>query len=164
VRTVARQILEHWPPADIIAMTGTLIRVGGNDGIADVYQVAKDLGVRTAGIHPSVARQFALTHRVSPDCDAVFFVDDETWGGYANGTEPSSTLRVHLAVADELVVIGGGKHAADELRAFHDHGRPIRYFAADMNSVTAIEWCRRAGVEIPDFRGAARHTWDDLAR
>lgn len=124
--------------------------------------IAKELGIETSGIHPSVSRSFAETHRVSPHCDHVFFVEDETWGGFTGGGEPSPTLRLHLEVSDELVVIGGGKHAADELRAFAMFGKPARYFPAEMNYAFSRDWTRRAGLPVPDPRGAALQVWQDL--
>ncbi len=163
VRDVALAVFSEHEPDNLIALTGTLLRVGGHGGIAEVYDVARELGIRTAGIHPSVARRFAETHRVSPSCDDVFFVEDESWGGYLTALgEPSPTLRVHLDVADELVAVGGGKHAADELRAFFLRGTGVRYFPADMNHATTRAWSRRAGADIRDFRGAAYDAWRAL--
>src|SRR5262249_55199589 len=103
------------------------------------------------------------THRVSTFCDQVFFVEDEGWGGFTDSGEHSSTLRMHLAVSDEIVVIGGGWHAAHELRAFFDAGKRVRYVPATMNRDTARNWCLRAGIERLDPRGAAFETWKRLA-
>jgi len=165
VRRVASGILTGRPAAGLLVLGGTLLRAGGHDGVAEVYAVARDLGIETAGIHPSIAVRFADTHRVSPDCDHVFFVDDATWGGSLDGTDrPSPTLQLHLAVADEAVFIGGGKHAADELRAFVAAGKPVRYFPADMNHAATREWCQRDGAEIRDYRGAAHAAWEEVRR
>jgi hypothetical protein len=162
VRNVIARVLEPWPSEQVLVHGGTLLRTGGQDGIAEVFRIAKERGIETSGIHPSVAMAFADTHRVSPYCDHVFFVDDATWGGFAENGAPSSTLRLHLEVSDELVVIGGGKHAADELRAFADSGKTVRYYPAEMNYAFTRQWTERAGVTIPDFRGAALEVWRDL--
>lgn len=163
VRRIARRVLGEWPAAEVVAHAGTLLRAGGHDGIAEVYRVARALGIETTGIHPSVALAYAETHRVSPFCDHVFFVEDETWGGMLEGGErPSPTLSLHLEVSDELVVIGGGKHAAGELKAFVAGGRRVRFFPADMNHATTRRWAASAGVEIEDLRGAAHLLWDSL--
>ncbi len=160
VRRIARQVLGQWPPSEVVAHTGTLLRVGGHDGIAEVYAVARELGVETTGIHPSVAMDFAETHRVSPYCDHVFFVADKTWGGLLAGSgQPSRTLRLHLEVSDELVVIGGGMHAAGELEAFVSSGKRVRFYPADMNHATTRRWTESAGAEIQDMRGAAHLRW-----
>ena len=160
VEAVVREVVSGLVPEQIIVNCGTLLRVGGEDGIARVYRVAKSLGIETSGIHPGVALAVAATHAVSPDEDHAFFVDDPTWGGFVEGGgEASPTLQTILDVTDELIVIGGGKHAADELRAFWQHGKPVRYVPAEMNRRATREWCARAGVEIADFRGAAYEAW-----
>lgn len=160
VRSVARRVLSEWEPDKVLVHSGTLMRLGGQDGIAEVYRVAQELGIETTGIHPSVAMEFADTHRVAPECDHVFFVEDTTWGGFLDDGQLSPTLDLHLKISDELVVIGGGKHAADELKAFSDCGKPVRYYPADMHYATTLQWAKGAGLTIPDFRGAAQSVWD----
>lgn len=163
VRSVALHVLSEWPADEVLVHSGTLMRLGGQDGIAEVYRVARELGIETTGIHPSISMEFADTHRVSPDCDHVFFVEDKTWGGFLDGCgQLSPTLELHLKVSDELVVIGGGKHAADELQAFLDSGKPVRYFPAEMNYATTLQWTKGAGVTMADFQGAARSVWDTI--
>jgi hypothetical protein len=160
VRCVALEVLSQCATHDVLVHSGTLLRLGGHDGIAEVYRVARELGIETSGVYPSVSMEFSDTHRVSPDCDHVFFVEDKTWGGCLNDSgELSPTLDLHLKVSDELIVIGGGKHAADELRAFFDCGKSVRYFPADMNHATTRQWARHAGLTITDFQGAARSVW-----
>lgn len=161
-RTIARNVLGASNVDEILVHAGTLLREEGHDGVAAIYAIAKEMGIETSGIHPSVAMDFAETHRVSPHCDHVFFVEDATWGGFlGGGDEPSPTLRLHLEVSDEAIVIGGGKHAADELRAFSMSGKPVRYFAAEMNHEFTRAWTERAGVSVPDMRGAALRAWRD---
>ncbi|HXM56681.1 MAG TPA: hypothetical protein VOB72_14890 [Candidatus Dormibacteraeota bacterium] len=163
VRSVANDVLSNWTAASVLVHAGTLLRVGGHDGIAQVYSIARTLGMETTGIYPSVAMSCGDTHRVSPCCDHVFFVEDVTWGGFLEATDvPSPTLRLHLDVSDEIVVIGGGKHAADELRAFASFGKPVRYFPAEMNHTKTLEWSRVAGVRVTDLRGAAHAVWEQL--
>lgn len=160
VERIAQEVLGSWPPDKAVVACGTLLRRGGHDGIARVYAVAKTLGFETSGIHPSIALEFSATHQVSPHEDHVFFVEDATWGGFLDGGRRlSPTLHTILEVSDELVVIGGGKHAADELAAFLAQDKKVRFFAAEMNHQMAREWCVRAGVEISDFRGAAHEVW-----
>jgi hypothetical protein len=160
VDRVVREVLAPWRADEVIVVSGTLRRVDGHDGIAEVYAIGRQLGFETAGIHPSIALDFAETHTISPFCDHVFFVGDDSWGGFSGGRRtPSPTLGVVLDVADELVVIGGGKHAADEIEAFLDRGKPVRYFAADMNHQATENWCRRSGARISDYRGAAYGVW-----
>jgi hypothetical protein len=163
-RTV-QQVLNGIPVSSALVHCGTLLRRNGLDGIADVYAVAKELGFETTGIHPSIAKQYSLTHRVSPYCDHVFFVPDDTWGGLIHGTQaPSATLRLHLAVSDEIVIVGGGKHTADEMMAFAEAEKAIRYFPAEMNASASRGWCEEAGIDLLDTRGAAQAAWDQLRR
>jgi len=160
VRSITREVLGAWRATEVVVHTETLLRTGGHDGIAEVYALARELGIETTGIHPSVAMRFADTHRVSPYCDHVFFVEDETWGGLLpDGENPSSTLRLHLEVSDEIVLIGGGKHAAGELKAFKASGKRVRFYPADMNHRTTLMWSESAGAEIHDMRGAAHLLW-----
>lgn len=75
---------------------------------------------------------------------------------------PSPTLRLHLRVSHEMVVVGGGKHTADELRAFAAYGKPIRYVPARMNEAATQRWCREVGMASPDPYGAARLAWQEV--
>jgi hypothetical protein len=165
VERIAAEVVTGWPADRLIVNCGTLLRVGGEDGIARVSRVARSLGIETTGIHPGIALDFPATHRVSPDEDTSFFIGDSTWGGLlADRRVPSPTLAAILEVSDELVAIGGGKHAADELRTFWQRGKPVRFFPAEMNRRATKDWCARAGVDITDFRGAAHDVWLDLTR
>jgi len=165
VRRVAAQTLAGRPASGLLVHSGTLLRVGGHCGIAEVYSLARELGIETSGIHPSIAMGFADTHRVSPYCGHVFFVEDVTWGGFLPGSmTPSPTLQLHLEVSHEVVVIGGGKHAADELRAFVSNGKQVRYFPAEMNHSSTRDFCQREGHTIRDMRGAAHAAWEEMQR
>jgi hypothetical protein len=160
IARVAEQVLVHVDPARILVNGGTLLRANGQNGIGEIYRSAKEFGIETSGIHPSVALGFMETHYPSPFCDHVHYIEDDTWGGFLPGTrEMSATLRIVLEVTDELVVIGGGKYAADELEAFVKQNKTVRYFAAEMNHEATLKWCAWSGARIPDFRGDAHNTW-----
>jgi hypothetical protein len=160
VEGIIRDELGRWKPDEILVNSGTLLRVGGQEGIAMVYRLAKELGIETCGIHPSICFQWADTHPVSAFADHVYFVEDATWGGYVDDHfQPSPTLKVLLQVTDELIVIGGGKHAADELAAFLQNGKCVKYFPAQMNRQVTLDWCAKSGVDIPDLNGAAHKVW-----
>jgi hypothetical protein len=165
VRRLAHDVLRRQATSAVLVLCCSLLRMNGQDGIAEVYPIAKELGFETAGIHPSVAKRFGDTHRVSPHCDHAFFVADDTWGGYLAETEvPSETLRLQLAVSDEMVIIGGGKHAADEMRAFSAANKKVYYFPANMNLAASRQWCAETGVDLIDQRGAAHHAWAQISR
>ncbi len=163
VREIALRVLAERAPSETVVHSGTLLRVGGHAGIAEVYSIARELGITTTGIHPSVAMKFGDTHRVSRDCQHVFFLEDTSWGGLLPGSlEPSPSLSLHLEVSHELVAIGGGKHAAEELLAFTSRGIEARYFAAEMNHATTLDWSARSGAGIHDLGGAAQEAWNTL--
>jgi hypothetical protein len=160
VARVARQVLGDADPDKVLVNGGTLLRADGQNGIGEIYRLAKEFGIETSGIHPSVALEFIETHYPSPFCDHVYYIEDDTWGGFLPGTrEMSPTLRIVFEVTDQLIVIGGGKHAADELEAFVEHNKVVRYVPAEMNHEATREWCARSGAWIPDFRGDAHSVW-----
>jgi hypothetical protein len=93
-------------------------------GSREVRDLVCRVRIETSGIHPSVALKLMDTHYPSPSCDHVHYVEDDTWGGFlADTRQMSATLRILLEVIDEPMVIGGGKHAADELVAFVEHNK-----------------------------------------
>jgi len=159
VECVATEVLKPHDPASILVNTGTLLREGGLNGIADIYPIADRLGIETTGVHPSVALDYQDTHKVSPHCRRAWFVSDNTWGGFDDKGNLSPILRTTLEITDELVVIGGGKHAADELEAFIRSGKPVRYFSAKMNHRISTEWCKISGAHISDSWGDAHRVW-----
>ena len=163
VRGIIVDILERREPGRVVVHTGTLLRLGGHAGIADVYSIAHELGIETTGIYPSVAMNFGDTHQVSPDCDHPFFIEDKSWGGFIDSDRQASpTLKLHLAVSNELIMIGGGQHAADELEAFLCAKKKVKFFPAEMHHETSRQWSEAAGADIRDMRGAAHQLW--LAR
>lgn len=164
VEQIVKSLLEAEDPDAIIVNTGTLLRVDGEEGIAAVYKTACRMGVETCGIHPGIALSYLKTHPVSPLEQHSFYVDDSSWGGFI---EPyptlSPTLKLILSISDELVVIGGGKHAADELLAFYQHGKKVSYYPAEMNHQAANRWNQSISLGIEDFRGEAFHAWSAIS-
>jgi hypothetical protein len=160
MRLVVRRELETRSRADTIVNSGTLITAGFHSGIAEAYREAKAMGFATMGIHPSVALRDPSRHHLSPFVDETFFVEDDSWGGYLPGTrQPSPTLRVLVAVSDQVLAIGGGRHTADEMREFLHQGVPVRYHEAEMNHGVGVAWYRTRGITDIDFRGEAYLLW-----
>ena len=146
----ARAILANHDPAK------TLVNIGVTpDGIGAVYGLAKSMGFQTAGIVSSQAKKYEAS--TSPDCDKVFFVEDETWGGFLDGTQRlAPTSEAMVAVSDEIVGIGGGDVGRDEMLAARAAGKSVTFIPADMNHERAIAKARKKGKEPPtDFRGSA---------
>jgi hypothetical protein len=134
----------------------TVINIGATrDGIGAVYDLAKRRGFATSGIVSMEAKRAGA--ELSPCVDHVFFVDDETWGGYLRGTQKlSPTSEAMVGVSDRLVAIGGGEVARDELRAALELGKPVTFIPADMNHVVAVRKAVSRGEPLPtEFGGAA---------
>ena len=143
-------ILERYDPKT------TIVNIGATaDGIGAVYPLARKKGFRTTGIVSTQARDNNVP--VSPFVDRVFFVPDETWGGFIGGTRRLSPTSLAMGESsDVMVAIGGGDVTRDELTAAKELGKEVRFIAADMNHQKAIDTARRKGAAAPtEFRGAA---------
>lgn len=158
-RAAVRGELSRHDPAHVIVNTGTLITRGFHAGVAEVYPIAQQLGFTTSGIHPSVALNEPARHQLPAGVDHVYFVRDDTWGGYLPDRRRSPTLETLLRVTHEVAVIGGGKHTAEEMLEFLRCGTPVRFYPADMHHRMAIQWYAARGEPVPDFRGDAYACW-----
>ena len=150
MRARAEQVLAEHDPAK------TMINIGATAvGIGAVYELAKQRGFRTLGIVSSLARDGGET--LSQCVDLVFFVRDTSWGGRLPGSKTlAPTSAAIVANSRSIVGIGGGDIAADEMRAARAAGKPVRFFAADMNHGIARDKAKAKGQPEPtDFRGAA---------
>lgn len=146
----ASRILDRHDPAR------TLINSGGTaEGIGQIYELAKGKGFETLGIVSSLARREQVP--LSAWVDTVFFVPDSTWGGeLPQGRGLSATSSAIVRSSDELVGIGGGEVARDELLAARRAGKPVTFIPADMNHQLARKKARRQGQPEPtEFGGAA---------
>jgi hypothetical protein len=146
----ATRILDAYEPAKTIVNIGATV-----DGIGRVYELAKKRGFTTSGIVSTQARESNAT--LSPCVDHVFYIRDESWGGFLEGSERlSPTSAVMVDVSDRLVAIGGGEVARDELVAARRAGKDTTFIPADMSHRIAIEKAAKKGLAPPtDFRGAA---------
>jgi len=124
-------------------------------GIGRVYELAKQMGFATMGIVSALARDGAVG--LSPWVDRVFYVRDSSWGGLDAATgELSPTSQAIVRYSDELVGIGGGDIARDELIAALQAGKPVTFVPADMHHQTALARAQSRGEVLPvDFRGTA---------
>ncbi len=146
----AADVLAQFDPAH------TIVNIGATpDGIGAVYELAKRRGFLTTGIVSTQAMRYDAA--LSPCVDRVFYVQDETWGGYLDdGQTLSPTSETMVENSDVLIGIGGGSVARDELHAASRAGKAVRYFPADMDHERATEKARENGLPIPDsFAGAA---------
>jgi len=147
---IAEQVLARFDPED------TLVNIGATpEGIGAVYVLAKQEGFETTGVVSSQA--LAYDAAPSPCVDTVFYVQDDSWGGYLDDGETlSPTSSVMVSVSHAMVGIGGSLVSRDELLAAQAAGKPVHFFAADTNHQKAIETAKKKGEAIPtDFSGAA---------
>jgi hypothetical protein len=149
MRAAAEHVLSQHDPAR------TLVNIGGTAvGIGAVYELAKRRGFGTMGIVSTLARDSG--EALSPCVDWVFFVRDDSWGGLRPGsTQLAPTSAAIVANSHELIAIGGGEIARDELRGARQAGKLVSYFPADMNHRIARDKAAAKGQSAPtDFRGA----------
>lgn len=150
MRAAAEQALARHDPAK------TMVNIGGTaSGIGEVYELAKARGFVTLGIVSTLARDGG--EKLSPCVDHVFFVRDARWGGRLPGsTKLAPTSAAIVAHSRELIGIGGGEIARDELRAARAAGKPVHFIPADMDHRVARDKAQAKGQPEPtDFRGAA---------
>jgi len=145
---------------DDLSPTSVLICAGATpEGIGAVYPLAKKRGFTTIGIVSALAEKEGATF--SRDVDTVFVIADDTWGGLNADGKLSQTSSAMLGAADEMIAIGGGEIARDEIAAAMAMGKKVRYIVADMNHAAAIRKAKEMRQPEPDdFRGAV-HTYFD---
>jgi hypothetical protein len=134
----------------------TLVNAGATAaGIGAAYEIAKGKGFATMGIVSTQARQEAA--ELAPCVDDVFYVPDESWGGFLENSErlsPTSTAMVENS--DAIVAIGGGEIGRDEMIAARRAGKSVTFIPADLNHEIARAKAKKKGLPEPsDFRGAA---------
>jgi hypothetical protein len=149
VNRILSDILNELDPnTDLICSGATPV------GIGAVYAFASSRGFETLGIVSAIA----LKERVAfaDDVNFVYVIRDVSWGGYRDDHRTlSPTSRVMVDVADTIIFIGGGDIARDEYDYARTRGKTVRFFAADLNHVDAIEQARRNGQSVPlDFKGS----------
>lgn len=145
---------------DDLSPTSVLICAGATpEGIGAVYPLAKKRGFTTIGVVSAIAEKEGATF--SQDVDTVFVIADDTWGGLNADGNLSPTSSAMVGAADEMVAIGGGEIARDEIAAAMAMGKRVRYFVADMNHATAIAKAIEGRQPAPDdFRGAMHVFFD----
>jgi hypothetical protein len=147
---MAGSILDEFKPFK------TIVNIGATpEGIGAVYELAKRRGFMTTGIVSTQAKKYKAV--LSPCVDYVFYVEDNSWGGFVEGDDqlsPTSTAMVESSTV--LIGIGGGEVARDELIAAKRKGTEVRFFPADMNHQKAREKAQKKGLPVPtNFAGAA---------
>lgn len=145
----AAKILAQFDPK------ATIVNIGATpQGIGAVYDLAKQQGFLTTGIVSIQAKDNKAA--LSPQVDMVFYVKDDTWGGFLPGTERlSPTSKAMVENSDVIVAIGGGEVARDELIAARKLGKRLQYIPADLNHQLAREKARMKSQPAPTNFGGA---------
>lgn len=156
MRAIVARILAEHDPAKTIVNSGATA-----PGIGAAYALAKEKGFTTIGIVSTQARDNDVP--LAPCVDFVFYVDDPSWGGRVQGSdELSPTSQALVGASSEIVGIGGGEIARDEMTAARRLGKAVRFFPADMNHEIAREKAAKKDQPAPaDFRGAAHRAFAD---
>lgn len=134
----------------------TIVNIGATlEGIGAVYELAHHRGFGTTGIVSTKAKKYDAI--LSPCVDYVFYVKDETWGGFIEGGDRlSATSTAMVDNSDVLIGIGGGNVGRDELIAAKRTGKRVRFIPADMNHQKARKKAQKKGLPVPmNFGGAA---------
>jgi len=159
-QTIARREIAAFDSQEVVINAATLVTFGFAHGIADIYEIARSQGFRTSGVYPSVSLGSAESHGLSGFVEDIYFIEDQTWGGYLEGSALASpTLTALTSVTDEVVAIGGGEHTAQEIQEFVKCGIPVRYYALEMNRAISSRWHQQRGGELPDYLGRAYRFW-----
>ena len=126
----------------------TTVNIGATaDGIGAVYRLARSRGFATMGIVSSLALESGATW--AAEVDRIYVVEDTTWGGAGADGLLSPTSAAMVAVSDEMVAIGGGAIARDELMAARREGKRCRFIPAESNHEIARQKARSAGKPVP---------------
>jgi hypothetical protein len=150
VRKCVVRVLAHYNPLTTIVNVGVT-----SDGIGRAYRWAKKRGFVTAGIVSTAVLKLGAP--ISRDCDHPFAVKDSSFGGYVHG-RLSPVSRAMVVVSDEMIAIGGGEVARDELIEMKKRSKPIRFIRAEMNHARAMANCHAKGLPAPtsaDLKGNA---------
>jgi hypothetical protein len=152
-RAIAK-VLDDLSPASVLICAGAT-----PEGVGAVYALAKKRGFTTIGVVSAIAEKEGA--KFSHDVDTVFVIADDTWGGLNADGKLSQTSSAMVGAADEMIAIGGGEIARDEIAAAMAMGKRVRYIVADMNHAAAIKKAREMRQPEPnDFRGAVHVLFD----
>ncbi len=145
---------------DEFVTSKTIVNIGATpEGIGAVYGLAKRKGFITTGIVSTQVKKYNAS--LSPCVDYVFYVEDDTWGGFLKSSDRlSPTSSAMVENSDVLIGIGGGEVGRDELLTAKRSGKEVRFIPADMNHQKAREKAQKKGLPAPtSFGGAAGETF-----
>jgi hypothetical protein len=150
VRNLLADFLAEFDPRSVTICSGATA-----DGIGAIYPLARARGFATVGIVSTVAE--TKHARLSDAVDTIYVIEDQDWGGRRRDGTLLPTSVAMVGAADEIIAIGGGDIARDEIEVALAAHKAVQYVAADMNHAAALEKARRRGEAEPDFKGPAHH-------
>ena len=153
---VQRILLNNSPESALVNIGVT------SDGVGSAYKLAKSMGYTTTGIVSNIALEYPDT--ISEFVDHVCFIKDSQWGGkMPDSDELSPTSKAMVEVSDLLVGIGGNAISRDELLYGKKLGKPIQFFAAEINHEWSIRRARTQNKPDPEhFFGDAHDVFGEM--
>ena len=118
--SVVRDILGKYNPSEHVVLIGVTAV-----GIGQAYGMAAEMGFSTAGIVSTKALSWG--GEFSPDVKSIFFVRDQSWGGYKPDGSLTPTSRAFMGASDEIHAIGGGLNTVTALRESQRRGMPYTF-------------------------------------
>ena len=152
---VQRVLLSNSPESALVNIGAT------SDGLGKAYKLAKSMGFTTTGIVSTLAMEHPET--ISEFVDYVCFIKDEQWGGrMPDSDEMSPTSKAMVQCSDLLIGIGGGAVSRDELLYGRELGKPVQFYAAEVNHEWSIRRARKQNKPAPEhFFGDAHEIFGE---
>ena len=126
-----------------------LVNIGATgEGLGKAYKLAKSMGFTTTGIVSSLALEYPES--ISEYVDHICFIKDTQWGGrMPDSDEMSPTSKVMVQCSDLMIGIGGNAISRDELLYGKKLGKPVQFYAAEVNHEWSIRRARKQNQPDP---------------
>lgn len=139
---VSRILLSNSPESALVNIGAT------GEGLGKAYKLAKSMGFTTTGIVSSLALEYPES--ISEYVDHVCFIKDTQWGGrMPDSDEMSPTSKVMVQCSDLMIGIGGNAISRDELLYGKKLGKPVQFYAAEVNHEWSIRRARKQNQPDP---------------
>jgi len=153
---VSRILLSNSPESALVNIGAT------SEGLGKAYRLAKSMGFTTTGIVSNLALEYPES--ISEYVDHVCFIKDTQWGGkIPDSDEMSPTSKAMVQCSDLLIGIGGNAISRDELLYGRKLGKPVEFYAAEVNHEWSIRRARTRNQPDPeDFMGDAHDIFGEM--
>jgi len=152
---VSRILLSNSPESALVNIGAT------SEGLGKAYKLAKSMGFTTTGIVSSLALEYPES--ISEYVDHVCFIKDTHWGGrMSDSDEMSPTSKAMVQCSDLMIGIGGNAISRDELLYGKELGKPVKFFAAEVNHEWSLHRARTRNQPDPEhFLGDAHDVFGE---